>query len=40
MQNEKHHNLHLSLTITRMVSLRMGRELMFHEKQTISGIAK
>jgi hypothetical protein len=35
LQNEKHRYLHLSLNI-----IRMGREFMFHEKQTISGIAK
>ena len=40
LQNEKHCNLHLSLNITRMVSLRMGREFMFHENQTISGVVK
>ena len=32
--------MHSSLNITRLVSSRMGREFMFHEKQTISGIAK
>lgn len=40
LQNEKQRNLHLSLDITRMVSSRIGRKFMLHEKQTISGIAK
>ena len=40
LQNEKHRNLHLSLNITTMAILRLDRKFMFHEKQTISGIAK